>query len=169
MRTQNLQASSSDPAAKGGGAPRPPVPGAASASRRKFIRHTVGVPLIVRPVDGGSAARARQSVNVSEGGLSFVSEDEIPLGTVIEVRISEVDPPFEAQARVAWLSREDDGGWCIGVQFLEAADAFRVRMVEQVCAIERYRKEVEADEGRTLTPQEAAHEWITRYAGRFPA
>lgn len=152
------------------------IPGAAvtarapSASRRKFIRHTVGVPLTVRRVGGSAAAaRARQSVNVSEGGLSFVSEDEIPLGTVIEVRISEVDPPFEAQARVAWLSREDDGGWCIGVQFLEAADAFRVRMVEQVCAIERYRKEVEADEGRTLTPQEAADEWISRYAGRFPA
>lgn len=156
-------------AATAGGAPGAAVTaGAPSASRRKFIRHTVGVPLSVRRV-GGSAARARQSVNVSEGGLSFLSEDEIPLGTVVEVRISEVDPPFEAQARVAWLSREDDGGWCIGVQFLEAADAFRVRMVEQVCAIERYRKEVEADEGRTLTPQEAAHEWISRYAGRFPA
>ena len=167
MRTQNLQASSSDPAAKGGGAPRPPVPGAASASRRKFIRHTVGVPLIVRPVDGGSAARARQSVNVSEGGLSFVSEDEIPIGTIIEVRLPDVDPPFEAEARVAWAFPEKDG-WCIGVQFLEEADAFRVRMVEQVCAIERYRQEVEANEGRTLAPHEAAHEWITRYAGRFP-
>lgn len=168
MRTQSSAASSPHPATKVGGAPRADVKtGASSASRRQFIRHTVGVPLTVRRVDGAGAARARQSVNVSEGGLSFVSEDEIPVGTIVDVRISEVDPPFEAQARVAW-AMPDPEGWCIGVQFLEAADTFRVRMVEQVCAIERYRKEVEASEGRILAPHEAAHEWITRYAGRFP-
>lgn len=139
---------------------------APETSRRAFIRHTVGVPLSVRRVDG-SAARARQSVNVSEGGLSFLSEDEIPIGSTIEVRIPEVDPPFEANGRVVWAT-PDGECWCIGVQFLDAADAFRVRMVEQVCAIERYRQEVETGEGRTLTPQEAADEWIGKYAGRFP-
>ncbi|HET7462460.1 MAG TPA: PilZ domain-containing protein [Longimicrobium sp.] len=139
---------------------------APETSRRAFIRHTAGVPLTVRRVDG-SAARARQSVNVSEGGLSFVSEDEIPIGSTIEVRISEVDPPFEAHGRVVWAT-PDGECWCIGVRFLDAADTFRVRMVEQVCAIERYRQEVEAAEGRTLTPQEAAGEWIGKYAGRFP-
>jgi hypothetical protein len=41
-------------------------------------------------------------------------------------------------------------------------------MVEQVCSIERYRREVEAGEGRVLTAPEAAAEWIARYAGRFP-
>ncbi|HYH82518.1 MAG TPA: PilZ domain-containing protein [Longimicrobium sp.] len=143
------------------------VSGAPAASRRTFIRHTVGVPIVVRKVDG-SGAREEQSVNVSEGGLSFVSENEIPIGTTIEVCIAEVDPPFQAEARVVWASPEPEGGWCTGVQFLEAADAFRVRMVEQVCAIERYRREVEAVDGRLLTPQEAAKEWIGKYAGRFP-
>jgi hypothetical protein len=141
--------------------------GAPAVSRRTFIRHTVGVPISVCAVEGDEV-RTRQSVNVSEGGLSFVSDDEIAIGTTLDVGIAEVDPPFEARARVVWSSREPDGRWCIGVQFLAAADAFRVRMVEQVCAIERYRKEVEAEGGRTLTPQEAATEWITRYAGRFP-
>jgi hypothetical protein len=41
-------------------------------------------------------------------------------------------------------------------------------MVEQVCAIEQYRGEVLENEGRELTAQEAAAEWIGRYAGRFP-
>ncbi|HEU4560583.1 MAG TPA: PilZ domain-containing protein, partial [Longimicrobium sp.] len=103
--------------------------GASSVSRRKFIRHTVGVPLTVRRVDGGSAARARQSVNVSEGGLSFVSEDEIPIGTLIEVLISDVDPPFEAQARVKWC-RPEGKRYLVGVQFLQADDAFQSRMVQ---------------------------------------
>jgi hypothetical protein len=41
-------------------------------------------------------------------------------------------------------------------------------MVEQVCAIDRYRRQVLEQEGRTLSRDEAASEWITKYAGRFP-
>jgi hypothetical protein len=134
--------------------------------QRKFIRHTAGVPIEVRPVDGRSA-RVQESVNVSAGGLSFVSETDFAPETVLLVRISEVDPPFEAHARVAW-TRPEDQGFCIGVQFLDASDAFRARMVEQVCSIERYRCEVEEDEGRTLSAPDAAAEWIRKYAGRFP-
>jgi len=134
--------------------------------RRRFIRHTVGVPIEVRPVAGASA-RKLESVNVSEGGISFISDVDYPLGSVIELRIPEVDPPFQAPARVVWTSPEE-GRFCIGVGFLDPTDAFRARMVEQVCSIERYRREVEASEGRVLTPADAAAEWITRYAGRFP-
>jgi hypothetical protein len=124
------------------------------------------VPIEVRPLSG-AAARRLESVNVSEGGISFVSDVDYPLGSVIELRIPEVDPPFEARARVMWTNPED-GRFCIGVGFLDATDAFRARMVEQVCSIERYRREVEEREGRALTPAAAAAEWIARYAGRFP-
>ena len=68
---------------------------------------------------------------------------------------------------MVWTSPERDR-FCIGVNFLDASDAFRARMVEQVCSIERYRQEVEEREGRVLTAPEAAAEWIARYAGRFP-
>ncbi|HSU16548.1 PilZ domain-containing protein [Longimicrobium sp.] len=134
--------------------------------RRSFIRHTAGVPIEVRAVDGG-APRTQQGINVSKGGLSFISDRAIPLGSTIQVRIAEVDPPFEAEARVVWCASEGDRH-CIGVQFLSANDAFRARMVEQVCSIEQYRREIEEREGRVLTSPEAAAEWIGRYAGRFP-
>jgi PilZ domain len=134
--------------------------------RRAFIRHTAGVPIEVRAVPG-SAGRTLESVNVSTGGLSFTSEEALELGSTIEIRIDEVDPPFEARARVVWASPEGPHH-CVGVQFLDASDAFRARMVEQVCAIERYRKEVRENEGREITSQQAAAEWIGKYAGRFP-
>jgi hypothetical protein len=41
-------------------------------------------------------------------------------------------------------------------------------MVQQVCSIENYRKEQREREGRRLSTQEAAVEWIEKYAGRFP-
>jgi hypothetical protein len=137
-----------------------------SDSRRRFIRHTADVPLEVRAVDeaGGETHRG---VNVSFGGLAFESEDPLAYGTTLEVRIDQVKPPFEAHARVVHCEPEGDH-FCIGVQFLDAGDAFRARMVEQVCSIDRYRREVREHEGRELSTQEAAEEWIRRHASRFP-
>lgn len=134
---------------------------------RRFIRHTADVPIEVKAVPG-SAAVVQQGTNVSEGGLAFVSDACLDEEGTIELRIPEVDPPFEAHARVVWCRPEDDGRFLVGVQFLDASDAFRARMVEQVCTIEKYRKDVREQEGRELDPQQAAAEWIQKYAGRFP-
>jgi hypothetical protein len=41
-------------------------------------------------------------------------------------------------------------------------------MVEQVCYIENYKKMVYQTEGRQLTTEEAAMEWIGKYASQFP-
>lgn len=135
-------------------------------SRRRFIRHTADVPLEVRTVRE-HAGGPRQGVNVSFGGLAFVSDVPVPHGTIIEVRIDQVKPPFEARARVVHCEPEEDR-FCIGVQFLDASDAFRARMVEQVCSIDRYRRQVLEREGRELTGQQAAEEWIREHAARFP-
>jgi hypothetical protein len=133
--------------------------------QREFIRHTAGVPIEVRDADG--EAHTEHSVNISHGGLAFTSERYLRPGSVITLRIPEVEPPFEAHARVAWCSRED-GQYSAGVQFLEANDAFRARMVQQVCTIEKYRQKVRRTEGRELSSSEAAAEWISRYADQFP-
>jgi hypothetical protein len=135
---------------------------------RRFIRHTADVPIQVSTVPG-RPARRQPGINVSEGGLSFVSEEKIPIGATIDIRIDQVEPPFEARARVVWIRPQDEDGWCVGAQFLDTADTFRARMVEQVCAIDQYRRKVESEEGRVLDRAEAAQEWITKYAGRFPA
>jgi hypothetical protein len=54
------------------------------------------------------------------------------------------------------------------VTFLDADDAFLARMVEQVCHIEDYRKSVQRLEGRALSPEAAALEWIAHHAAQFP-
>lgn len=108
-----------------------------------------------------------QSVNVSYGGLAFTSDVRREVGEIVELRIPTVQPPFEARARIAWCRPEGDH-FLVGAEFLDANDAFRSRMVQQVCAIENYRREVQQREGRVLTSREAAAEWIARYADRFP-
>jgi hypothetical protein len=132
---------------------------------RRFVRHTADVPIEISAVE--DAPRMMHGVNVSIGGLSFVSTENFPLGTVIHVRIPSVTPPFDARARVVWIMPEGDE-YCVGVEFLDEADSFRVRMVEQVCAIDEFKRRLEQEEGRSVTRDEAAREWIRRYAGRFP-
>jgi hypothetical protein len=107
------------------------------------------------------------TVNVSTGGLAFRCERKFEPGDTVGIRVPFVSPPFEADARVAWCTARENR-YEIGVEFLNQDDAYMTRMVEQVCLIENYKKEVYQAEGRTLSPQEAAVEWINKYASLFP-
>jgi hypothetical protein len=46
-------------------------------------------------------------------------------------------------------------------------EAFRLRMESQCTRIKSYRIAVLRDSGRALSPDEAAREWIERYAASF--
>ena len=65
-------------------------------------------------------------------------------------------------------ARRDGAGYEVGVSFLDPEDVFRARMVAQVCFIEDYRRSIARAEGRELSSEEAAGEWIAKYAHKFP-
>ncbi|HEY9197762.1 MAG TPA: PilZ domain-containing protein [Gammaproteobacteria bacterium] len=133
---------------------------------RSYIRHPSDIPIefCQEPV---SAIETRKLHDVSRGGLSFSADMPLEAGAVIRVRISHVEPAFEAPCRVSWCRRHR-GDYLIGVAFLDAQDEYRARMVEQVCHIEHYKKEVLEREGRMLSGEQAAREWIHKYAQDFP-
>lgn len=136
----------------------------ANETERQFIRHPSHVPIQVTNVPPSG----RPCISdVSHGGLSFVSTQPHERGAEIEIRIPAVDSHFRARARVAWC-RSTAEGYRVGVRFLDPEDAFRSRMIEQLCAIESYRREVREREGRELTSEQAAHEWIEQRGHRFP-
>lgn len=137
-----------------------------TSATRRFIRHTINVPLEVTS-SGVLQNAPEQSVNLSHGGLAFAAEQCLDVGSLIDLRIPTVEPPFDAKARVVWCRPEHDK-FLVGCEFLDKADAFRSRMVEQVCTIEEYRQQTKRTEGRDLSSQEAAEEWIVKYAGVFP-
>lgn len=137
-----------------------------AGSMRQFIRHPSSVPVEVRIGDFVHAMH--RTSNVSFGGLAIQSECELQPGVVVEVRITLVQPTFETKARVVWC-RACKGGYEVGVQFLTAEDQFRGRMVEQVCRIHEYKQLIYEKEGRKLTTEEAASEWVAKYAAKFPS
>jgi len=133
---------------------------------RNYIRHPADIPVHIA-VQSGPTQQQRRISNVSRGGLAFETDSCLQTGTQIRVCIEVVDPPFQAEAIVMYC-RNKDGQCLIGVEFIHRNDLYIARMVEQICHIHHYRQQVEAEEGRILSVQEAASEWIRKYASRFP-
>lgn len=133
---------------------------------RKFIRHPADIPLEFS-LDGQDELRREYMLNASCGGLCFHSGKQLERGTNIHVRIPVREPPFELDGVVAW-SAKNGTGFEVGVAFDERATQYSLRMVEQICYIEQYRRDVAEKEGRNLNGDQAAREWISMYAGQFP-
>jgi len=134
---------------------------------RSYIRHPSDIPIEYQADEQNTGISQDQLHDISPGGLSFCSARALDPGTLISIRISCVQPGFEARAQVVWCRRGGDG-FVIGVAFIERGDLFRARMVEQICHIEHYRADVLASEGRRLDGEQAAREWIQKFAVDFP-
>ncbi|OGT19750.1 MAG: hypothetical protein A2V90_00185 [Gammaproteobacteria bacterium RBG_16_57_12] len=131
---------------------------------RHYIRHPVDIPIEVdidKPRDG-----AHHTVNVGNGGIAFFTSKQVAIGELVTIRIPPIDPVFQLQGRVVWC-KHAASGYDVGVAFLDEQRAFQARMMEQICYIEHYQKEVLEREGRTLTLEEASKEWVGRYADTF--
>ena len=135
---------------------------------RSYIRHPTDIPIHwslgeIVP-SGGEHLR-----NISESGLAFNSIHDIPVGASINIHIRLVHPEASVKGEVVWCSPNEDGCFEVGVRFIDAGQHFKMRMVEQVCHIEQYKKELFEKEGRVLTSKQAAMEWIKRFAKDFPS
>ncbi|MCP4392160.1 MAG: PilZ domain-containing protein [Gammaproteobacteria bacterium] len=138
---------------------------------RKFIRHPADVPIQVTLdwVEDEDDENADQTItNVSLGGLAFNSSKPLEVLQRVRISIPVLQQENHLVGNVVWCD-EANPGYEIGIEFEHSRDVFRLRMIEQICHIEHYRKEVEQQEGRKLSSQEAAKEWISKYADDFPA
>jgi len=134
-------------------------------TRRRFIRHLTEIPIEICCANS-SHIETKNTHDISYGGLSFKSDEPIPLNQKISLAIRVTQPYFEEEAYVAWC-KKINSCYEIGVEFIEEDAVFRIRMVEQVCHIEKYRTQMLAIYGRKLSTEEAALEWISEYAADF--
>ncbi len=133
---------------------------------RSFIRHPSDIPIdfqLEELVTEGTDFLK----NVSHGGLAFNAKIALATGTTIRIKIPLVHPVFQAIGRVTWCHPQGHE-YEIGIQFLDECDNFRARMVEQICHIEQYKQAILEKDGRHLTGEQAAVEWIEKYATEFP-
>lgn len=137
-------------------------------SLREFIRHPTSVPFQLDELDGEVKRGINTLNNVSFGGVACISSAPIKEGTTVKMRIECVNPNFEITGKAVWCRLKNDL-YEIGIEFIVSKDqVFHLRMIEQICHIEHYRHEVLKNEGREIGSEEAASEWIEKYAGNFP-
>ncbi len=136
------------------------------SAMRRFIRHPSDIP-ISYSVDESTEYNDHLK-DISHGGLCFLSESPLKTGSTIHIEIGIENNPFGADGEVAWC-RPENSVYSVGVAFKDGSTQFGVRMAEQVCHIEQYRKIVLRDEGRTLNSEDAAKEWIEKHAADFPS
>ena len=138
---------------------------------RKYIRHPSDVPIEVSldlGVDDDDDTEDKTLTNLSLGGLSFISKKPFRVGQNASISIPILKQDTSLPGTVVWCEKSN-AGYEIGVEFEGSKDVFRLRMIEQICHIEHYRKEVKHVEGRELSSEQAAEEWIIRYADDFPS
>jgi hypothetical protein len=128
--------------------------------RRVFARHPSCIPVEIC-LESVVPHRSAELKDVSFGGMSFHTQVRLATGTIVRLRIPSVDPSFETKAMVIWSRESPGGGFGTGVQFTGLGEPYRIRMVERICYIEQYRKDVLEREGRKLNGFEAAYEWTS--------
>ncbi len=132
---------------------------------RSYIRHPANMP-IEFSFQADKTPNIQNAQNVSKGGLCFISDIAIPKGSHLNVNIPNLKSPFIEKCIVIWC-RKAKGNYEVGVKFNDDKTSFRMRMIEQICHIEKYRTDM-ISKGRQLNWAEASQEWISKYAGDFP-
>lgn len=126
------------------------------------------MPVEVRRVGTAEPLSSRLQ-DISCAGLSFRSREPLAEGEVVEIHLKVLGHEVNACGSVSWCHEVEPGGvWRIGVLLSDEQTRHAVRMIEQLCHIELYREQ-QRHKGRQLDIEQAAHEWIARYAAGFPS
>jgi hypothetical protein len=106
---------------------------------------------------------------MSEGGLLFLSKYRAHSGEAIFLRIPIQNILHRVKAVVKHVQKdkENPGFYTIGVSFCEHSEAFKVKLVEQMHAIDAYRSARSFQLGRDVGIAEASEDWVKNYADQF--
>lgn len=136
--------------------------------RRHFIRHPICYPMEYEYAPKRIAEKTK-TINMSKGGLLFLSKHSLKSGKIIILKLPVRDKTVSVRARVmhASLDAEDSHLYNIGVSFYRYSDAFKVKLIEQIYLIDEYRTLRSLQLGHDVNFEEASREWIKRYSKRF--
>lgn len=142
---------------------------------RQFLRHPTDILIYLSSSSAkvGVAAIEAKSLDdcamtdVSVGGMACEVSKPLAVGQQVDICIPSVKPCYRGHGEVVWC-QPCEQGFEVGVRFVDNEEAYKSRMVQQVCQIEYYKNIVFEREGRLIDSEQAALEWIEKYAADFP-
>lgn len=135
---------------------------------RRHVRQVTGIPVEVTIDHQQDYHCADDSItNVSLGGLCFVASDRLEINDPIQVRFPVLNQEGSLNGKVVWCQKTRRG-YEVGLEFADPGEVERLKVIDQICEIENFRQ-AEQREGRNLSGEQAAREWVEQYAGEFSA
>jgi hypothetical protein len=142
------------------------APTAEPNNKRRFYRHPVNVPIQVHELTSRNFQRS-ESVDISEGGICFMADRFLAKGATVGLSIAVKDTVFKINGQVAYCNRVAAVNlYRTGIAFQDQNDAFRAKLAEQMLQIKEYQA-TSAKLGKNLSEEDAAREWIAKYAKHF--
>ncbi|MDJ0776933.1 MAG: PilZ domain-containing protein [Gammaproteobacteria bacterium] len=136
---------------------------------RRHVRLVTGIPIEITLDYRHTHYAAEDAVtNISAGGLCFVASDRLDPGETAQVRIPILARDNQIDGRVVWCNKTARG-YEVGLEFDDPERVEHMQLIEYISQIESYRREAEQNDGLQLSTEQAAREWIRRYAGEFSA
>ncbi|MEP3350370.1 MAG: energy transducer TonB [Marinomonas sp.] len=132
----------------------------------EFVAHPRDLPLEITLIEDQPFPQINEERAGFVGITSFTSRP-FDNGRSVRITLEEIDPNFCVSGRVVQCEKEMDG-YRISIEFPTKEECYCVRMIEQLSQIEHYRRQAKI-EGRRLNYNEAAAEWIQKFAASFPA
>lgn len=130
---------------------------------RQYLRHPSQMPVELT----AQQRSTRQKLdNISLGGVACNSPRHFSRGLWVELSVPLLGEQAHYAGIVAWCHKQA-GDYLVGIAFTDEDNRFRARMVEQICQIECYRLQREAEAGHSLPLEEIAREWIASHAAEF--
>lgn len=136
---------------------------------RRYVRQVTGIPMeVTLDYSNNFSAGSDTITNISLGGLALAAEDPIDINESIKVRCPILNNDAQLSGKVIWCEKSRHG-YEIGLEFDDPAQIERMRIIDQIIDIEKFRNQVAKQEGRRLSSEQAAREWISQYTGIFAA
>lgn len=89
-------------------------------NKRSFERKNSRIPIMYSLRDDPeSSDKGEISINISQGGLYFSSVHDIPIDTLLNLKLFIVQRTVHCQGQVVWTKKEEaDNIWHIGIEFI---------------------------------------------------
>lgn len=131
-----------------------------------FINHPERFPIAFRRLRFWERSKI-EFTQPSNIGLTFSSEEYQKPGSLLEVTIPTRKETHQFLGKVVMV-KASEKAYEIGVWLLNAEDAPKLRIIEQICHIELYLNDKRYKEGPFLSREKLTEEWINRFASSFP-
>ncbi len=129
------------------------------------IEHPSDIPLLL---EQSTPPPHLRYVIARNGCLSCFDAHKHEPGSLLRISLPDLNDDYWAWVRVHWCCKQADN-FQLGLDFLDREQAFRFRLGEQIAQINLYRQQIHSEEGRWLNQEQAAKEWIGKFAAAFPA